>query len=323
MGDRAAPAVARGAQAVAGLAVAVVVAGGIVRVTGAGLGCPDWPLCYGQVVPPTWGPAAIEFAHRLVAGVFSLGVAWLAWAAWRQRGGRRRRSGTAAGQAAWAQGALAKAGLAALALVLVQVVLGGLNVLTELAPAVGGTHLAVAMGLVALLAAAAEFARLAEGQPAAAVPRQVAGRRLSWAAASLALVLLVVSLGGFMRATGASLACYDWPLCRGRLFPEPAWPVVLHWSHRAAALGLGVALAAGTVRGGGRLGWGLGLYVLQSAVGALSIWWMLPGWLRVAHLALAALVVAVLGSEVARSRAALAAGSGLAGSRMAAAEGRL
>lgn len=303
--QRGRPSLGRAAQAVAGLSVAVVVVGGIVRVSGAGLGCPDWPLCYGQLLPPGWGPAAIEFAHRLVAGLFSLGVGWLAWAGWRRRGV------VAGAGSLWAQDAVARTSLAALGLVLVQVVLGGLNVLTELSPAVGATHLAVAMALVAVLAGVAELARVAEGGGhgsgvTAAGVRELASRRRRWALVATGLALAVVSLGGYMRATGASLACYDWPLCRGRWLPEAAWPVVLHWSHRVAALALGVVLLAGALRAGGRLWWGLGLYGLQAAVGAWSIWWVLPGWLRVVHLALAAIIMAVLGSELARSTAAMA-----------------
>ena len=298
MVQQAGPNLARGATAVAILAVVVVVAGGIVRVSGAGLGCPDWPLCYGQVVPPVVGPAVIEFTHRAVAGLFSLGVAWLGWAGWRQRrhGGGPRTTVVARQVLAWT-------GLGSVALVLVQVVLGGLNVLTELSPEVGATHVAVAMGLVGLLAASAQLARLIEGPqpPPGSARREERLRRLRWAVWSAGLAFLVVALGGYMRATGASLACYDWPLCRGRLLPEPAWPVVLHWSHRAAALALGIVLAVGSLRVGGLLWWALGLYTAQAASGALGVWWGLPAALRVVHLGLAAGVMAALGAELARS----------------------
>lgn len=298
MVQQAGPGLARRATALAVLAGVVVVVGGIVRVSGAGLGCPDWPLCHGQVVPPALGPALIEFTHRIVAGLFSLGVLWLGWAGW-----RLRRHGGGPAEAAVARKALARTAAASVALVLFQVVLGGLNVLTELSPEVGATHLAVAMGLVGLLAASAQLARLMERpQPTlTGARRDELLRRERWVAWSAVLALVVISLGGYMRATGASLACYDWPLCRGRLLPEPAWPVVLHWSHRAAALALGLVLAIGSLRAGGALWWALGLYAAQAAAGALSVLWQLPAALRVVHLGFAAAVMAVLGSELARS----------------------
>ena len=63
----------------------LVVLGGVVRVTGSGLGCPDWPLCYGRVVPPWELTALIEYSHRMVASaivgplvLLTCGVSWLA-----------------------------------------------------------------------------------------------------------------------------------------------------------------------------------------------------------------------------------------------------
>ena len=53
-------------------AIAQVTLGGVVRVTGSGLGCPDWPLCYGQIVPPFQLDALIEYSHRLSGAI--LGV---------------------------------------------------------------------------------------------------------------------------------------------------------------------------------------------------------------------------------------------------------
>ncbi|MFQ6027327.1 MAG: COX15/CtaA family protein, partial [Dehalococcoidia bacterium] len=63
----------------------LVILGGVVRVTGSGLGCPDWPLCYGRVIPPLEMTAIIEYTHRLVASaivgplvLLVCGVVWLA-----------------------------------------------------------------------------------------------------------------------------------------------------------------------------------------------------------------------------------------------------
>ncbi len=54
------------------LTYALIVVGGVVRVTGSGLGCPDWPLCHGNVVPAARVDAIIEYSHRFVAGIVTL-----------------------------------------------------------------------------------------------------------------------------------------------------------------------------------------------------------------------------------------------------------
>ena len=50
---------------------ALIVIGGIVRVTGSGLGCPDWPTCHGQIIPPLEQTALIEYTHRFVGALVS------------------------------------------------------------------------------------------------------------------------------------------------------------------------------------------------------------------------------------------------------------
>jgi cytochrome c oxidase assembly protein subunit 15 len=122
----------------------VMVLGGYVSSVGAGDACPDWPLCYGQIVPPFELPGvAVEYGHRLAAavvGVLMLGLLLLAWT--RHRARRRLVSLTTV----------------ATGLLVVQVGLGGLTVTSNLAPLVVAAHLGLAtayFGTIVLLTAMA------------------------------------------------------------------------------------------------------------------------------------------------------------------------
>ncbi|HZA00205.1 MAG TPA: COX15/CtaA family protein, partial [Acidimicrobiales bacterium] len=125
--------------ATAASTLALVAVGGIVRATGSGLGCPDWPRCHGRLLPPLEYHALIEYSHRLLAvivGVLVLATAWVAW--------RRARSD---------RGVLWPA-VGAVAIVAVQAGLGRMVVVGELkVVALNIAHFLTAMLLVALVVA--------------------------------------------------------------------------------------------------------------------------------------------------------------------------
>src|SRR5688500_16689683 len=106
---------------------ALLVVGASVRVNGAGLACPDWPLCFGEVVPPIDLKVCFEFGHRVRAG--GIGLAYLALGALVAR--RRAELGRGV-LGLWASGAVVLA---------VQIVLGGLTVLHLLAEWTVASHL--------------------------------------------------------------------------------------------------------------------------------------------------------------------------------------
>ena len=99
--------------------VALMVVGTLVRAHGAGLACPDWPLCFGQLIPSFDMRIALEWGHRVFAGCVSLGLAFATWLVWRSPEARAR---------------VGRALLLAWALLAAQVLLGGLTVLALLAP---------------------------------------------------------------------------------------------------------------------------------------------------------------------------------------------
>ena len=264
--------------ALAALLVAIiqVTLGGVVRVTGSGLGCPDWPLCDGRVIPVFERTALIEFSHRLVAsvvGLLSLSVAVLAW--------RRYRTEP------W----ILVPSLVGISLVLVAALLGAVVVWTELAWWVRLIHLGLAQGVVACMAVVTLVAWRAGVADETAGP---VGRPLgTLALISVAGVFLIILSGSYMVGYGAGSSCGTWPLCRGSFLPDGA-AYLVHMAHRyiTAAVGLvmlGAAMVAlrSSVRAPG-LAPAAWLMVAalagQVLLGAWTIWAGFTMEMRAAHL---------------------------------------
>jgi heme A synthase len=120
------------------LTFALIVVGGVVRTTASGDACPDWPLCYGQIIPPFQLRIWIEWTHRLVTSlVYTSVLALVIWVSLRYRADRLIFRG------AWL----------AFFLLIFQIVLGGLVVILQLPPALVGIHLANALLIFATLIA--------------------------------------------------------------------------------------------------------------------------------------------------------------------------
>jgi len=252
---------------------ALLVFGASVRVHGAGLACPDWPLCFGEIVPPLDFSVGLEWGHRVVAGLISLGFLGLGAAVFQRR-------------AAVGRGPLVLWFVAAIALG-VQIVLGGLTVLELLAEWTVTSHLLTGNAFCALLLLLALSLRDRE----VSVSRAAVGATQRIAAVVLAaLVVLQLGLGGFVASSFAGLACGDWPGCNGGgWFPTFSGLVGLQVTHRLVAYlllgaaGLQVVLSW---RQGRRLtaaGVVLGAVLFQAAVGVANVWLRLPVEVTLLH----------------------------------------
>lgn len=265
----------------------LIVLGGIVRITGSGMGCgDDWPLCNGRLIPPMDLPTMIEYGHRLVAAALTLLV--FALAARALLAARR-------GGPIWA--VLRRYSLFAVVLLVIQVLLGAVTVWLELPPTSVILHLGTAMLLLGTLIVATCTA--VSGRSDA---RRDRAARFAWSAAGLALV--VVLAGALVANLDAAAACQGFPLCNGELLPGTNPKVRLHWFHRTVAYLLFAWCVAlpwmmGRFRPGDRavrrlaIGTAV-LVVLQLAVAADMVMRALPQGTRAVHVGLGAAVFASL-----------------------------
>ncbi len=269
---------------------ALIVVGGVVRATGSGDACPDWPRCRGELLPPLDSAVLIEFSHRLLASVVGLLVLGTAVVAWRSQ---RR-----APVIVWGA-------TAAVALVGGQIILGGATVLNDLPSNMVMAHLALAATLLAtlLLVAIASFA--VEPAPTVEQRRGAASFRNLALVAALAIFGLMLT-GSYVSGSGAGLAFRDWPLFNGQLMPEGGRLAMIHATHRLTAAAVGLLLVYVAMRAWRGQRWqrpvllgallALTLYGAQVLVGAANVWTLLRPSASATHLALA---VAVWGTLVA------------------------
>ncbi len=280
----------------------LIVLGGVVRVSGSGLGCGPadsgfhgWPLCNGDIVPGLDLNAVIEYAHRALA--VAVGFLMLAVAVWAWRSLRDRRG-------------VVFAATASVVLVGLQGLLGAATVEEGLDEGLVAAHLGLAMVLLGLLV---YLWRASRPGVAGASPTQGGRGFRPLAAASQGVLFLTILAGGYMAGTqnygradyqigdGAHHACgREFPTCNGELLPFGVARLVdIHLTHRVlmyVATVLIVALVVLAVRRRPserlvRMAWLTGALLLtQLVVGALNVWLEEYELLILAHLTLATLL---------------------------------
>ncbi len=304
------------------LAFLVIVLGAWVRLSDAGLGCPDWPGCYGQM---TWPQAAHELdsanqafperpvevhkawkemLHRYIAGGLVLLVLALNWVAWRREKGAPDMRGKAA---------------LLLALILFQAALGMWTVTLKLKPVIVMLHLLGGMTTLALLVWAWQSSR----SPSGYSPGRPVQRLRQWILVGLLVLVAQIALGGWTSANYAALVCPDLPTCMGQWLPETdfaegfvLWREIgvdyegglldlpsrtaIHLTHRIGAIVTLITLLTVAFRLIGvaalqRLGVLLaGAVSLQFIIGLLNIVLRLPLPNAVAHNGMAAVILSIM-----------------------------
>ncbi|MEN6585290.1 MAG: COX15/CtaA family protein [Sulfuricella sp.] len=292
------------------LAWAVVALGAYVRLSDAGLSCPDWPGCYGQLGAPATAQqrqaaqqafpdrpvethkAWKEMIHRYAAGSLGLLILAVFVRSWRERAAVLRLSALL------------------LALVAFQAMLGRWTVTELLRPVIVSAHLLGGMATLALLVWIGLEARRFGVARAGSI-----GLRL-WALLGLAALAAQIALGGWTSSHYAGLVCGEGLSCRGSWGPAmdmaaafslssrgaPSLDALtaIHWSHRIGALAVAAIVAGFAGRllrhsGMRRFAWVLlVLLTLQIALGLANVAWDLPLAAAVLHNAVAALLLAVM-----------------------------
>lgn len=309
------------APVAASLAFLVIVLGAYVRLSDAGLGCPDWPGCYGQIDVPQgaeeiadadaafpYRPVDVakawkEMAHRYAAALLGLLICAIGIAAWRRRESQP----------------LLAPSLSLVGLVLIQGLLGMWTVTWQLKPVVVMAHLLGGFGTLALL----WWLFLRSSDWASGWAAGADSRLHRWTLLGLGIVTVQVALGGWTSANYAALACPDFPACQRQWWPEmdfaeafvmwrglgvnyefgvldSAARTAIHMAHRLGALAVLLYLGWLTIRtawlGAGkkvRIAGAVvgGLLLVQLCLGIANVWLYLPISTAVAHNGCAALLV--------------------------------
>ncbi len=262
------------------LTTLLIVLGALVRAHGAGLACPDWPLCFGEAIPQFDVKIAFEWGHRVMAG--GIGLLFL---------------GLAIGILSHPplRTVLGRTTVLAGAVLALQILLGALTVWELLAQWTVTSHLLTGNFFNALLLWLALGLRQAARPPTH--PRPSAGLRMGVGIAAF-LLFLQMAIGGLVSSGYAGLACPEWPTCNGGYW-FPAWrgSVGIHLAHRMNGYLLLLTLVgvAWACRRQPVLGLRFGITALlgifQVVVGILNVVLGIPVEVTGLHSALAACLV--------------------------------
>ena len=262
----------------------LIVVGGIVRVTGSGLGCPDWPRCFGQWIPPLRADAIIEYTHRLVATLTSPLILASAVVAWRRFRDVRLASHPL---------------LYAILLLALQGLLGGIVVLLETPPDLVSIHLTIAFLIQAMIIVPTVLTYLAPRVEIASARLRFDSRFARLARLTTIMVFLMILSGAIVVGSNSTYACSGWPLCNGQLIPTNPMGGI-HMGHRLMVLIASTHVLLLYLRSrrtefnlhDNRTVTGLLLLVviLQAGVGALKVSFAFPTLLLGVHVGLASAV---------------------------------
>jgi cytochrome c oxidase assembly protein subunit 15 len=287
-----------------GLAFVVILLGAFTRLTDAGLSCPDWPHCYGfltaphttsqildavqkyPMMPVNIKKAWTEMVHRYFAGTEGILILLLAASILFARKVKNAKSVTI--------------GIALIALLSVQILLGMLTVTEKLKPVIVLSHLLTGVSILSVL----WWAYLDLHMRDDSFVNRTSRRILPWLWIGFFIVAMQITLGGWVSTHYAGLACIDFPYCNGKLIPAMQWQqwdtdlITIHMLHRIGAfvtasylsiMALSLIFLSRSFRSMAILI--LGLIALQITLGIFNIIWLRPVWIALIHQMVAILLL--------------------------------
>lgn len=266
----------------------LITVGALVRATGSGLGCPDWPKCYGSWIPPMRADSIIEYSHRLTAsllGILVLSLAIQAWLKFRP-----------VKPVFWPA-------FLALVTVVIQAGIGRSVVLGDLPRGLVALHFFTSLTLLALLVVTSANATNPRGGRFDKVAMH--------GVVALVATFLVLMVGAFVSQYQAALAFVDWPLMDGSLLPPEGGLKLVHYTHRVLAGLLGITLAhyvyrverSDTPDGPLKIlvRASFTLWIIQVLLGAANVFTGSAEWAIVAHVLAGALLWSALVAAAVRA----------------------
>lgn len=193
-----------------------------VRTMDAGLTCPDWPLCFGKLVPKYHFGVYLEFAHRVIAGLVGILYMFFFVKVWRKKEFSKIRLLSCVG----------------LFFLIAQIIMGGLTVLKLLEAYIVTLHLSLAAAFLLTLVFIQKILTTKAEKAFKLNTNRVAKMFRGLTIGGILFVFLQIVLGGLVASTYSGLVCIDFPTCNGEFFPTMVGPIAIQMLHRFGAYGI-------------------------------------------------------------------------------------
>lgn len=279
----------------------VIMLGAYTRLTDAGLSCPDWPQCYGYITVPHTNQQILaasarypstpvditrawsEMTHRYCAGIETILILSLTYMLLFKQKSRDLKSVTKS--------------VALLSLLAIQILLGALTVTQKLTPAIVLSHLITGISVLSVLW------WIFLDDSTIVMPKTKNDVGLAWLILGFILIVMQITLGGWVSTHYAGLACVDFPYCNGKLLPAMQWTqlnsdlITIHMLHRIGALitaSYFIALAIRLLFSETMQAVGFIMLILlctQLTLGILNIIWLRPVHIALMHQAVGILLL--------------------------------